>query len=58
MSKDCVYEATSRNLSEEIRWEKFEKRLVDYKGLVLFICDGVPKFELLRISAREVPMTT
>ena len=53
MSTEEVYSATSRNLSKEIRREIFEKSLVDYKGLMLFIGVGVPKFELLDNPARE-----
>ena len=53
VSTEEVYSATSRNLFKEIRREIFEKSLVDYKGLMLFIGVGVPKFELLDNSARE-----
>ena len=53
MSIEGVYRATSRNLLKEIRRVKFEKSLVDYKGLMLFIGGRVPKFELLGTLARE-----
>ena len=52
-----VYRATSRNLLKEIRLENFEKSLVDYKGLMLFIVGRVPKIELLGTPAREFPKT-
>ena len=57
MSTEEVYSATSRNLFKEIRREIFEKSLVDYKGLMLFIGVGVPKFELLDNPAREILKT-
>ena len=57
MSTEEVYSATSRNLFKEIRREIFEKSLVDYKGLMLFIGVGVPKFELLDNPAREFSET-
>ena len=57
MSTEEVYSATSRNRFKEIRWEIFEKSLVDYKGLMLFIGVGVPKFELLDNPARELLKT-
>ena len=57
MSTKGVYRATSRNLLKEIRWEIFEKSLVDYKGLMLFIGGGVPKFELLDTPTREFSKT-
>ena len=53
VSTEEVYSATSRNLFKEIRREIFVKSLVDYKGLMLFIGVGVPKFELLDNPARE-----
>ena len=52
-----VSRATSRNLLKEIRREYFEKSLVDYKGLMLFIGGRVPKFELLCTLAREISKT-
>ena len=57
MSTEEVYSATSRNLLKEIRREIFEKSLVDYKGLMLFIGGGVHKFELLGTPARESSKT-
>ena len=53
MSTKVVYREISRNLFKEIRREIFEKRFVDYKGLMLFIGGGVPKSELLSTPARE-----
>ena len=58
MSKEGVYRATSKNLLKEIRREYFEKSLVDYKGLMLFIGGGVPKFKLLSTPAREFSKTS
>ena len=57
MSAEGVYRATSRNLLKEIRRENFEKSLVDYEGLMLFIGGGEPKFELLDTPAREFAKT-
>ena len=57
MSIEGVYRTTSRNLLKEIRREFFYKSLVDYKGLMLFIGGGVPKFELLGTPAREFSKT-
>ena len=57
MSTEGVYRETSRDLLKEIRREIFEKSLVDYKGLMLFIGGRVPKFELLDTPAREFPKT-
>ena len=53
MSTEGVYRTTNRNLLKEIRRENFEKSLVDYKGIMLFIGVGVPKFELLVSPARK-----
>ena len=53
MSIEGVYRATSRNLFKEIRRENFEKCLVDYKRLMLFIGDEkslVEKGALLRTN--------
>ena len=53
MSIEGVYRATSRNLLKEIRRENFEKCLVDYKRLMLFIGDEkslVEKGALLRTN--------
>ena len=53
MSIEGVYRATSRNLLKEIRRENFEKSLVDYKRLMLFIGDEkslVEKGALLRTN--------
>ena len=47
VSIEDIYRATSRNLLKEIRRENFEKSLVGYKRLMLFIGGRVPKFELL-----------
>ena len=55
VSIEDVYRATSRELLKEIHQEFFEKSLVDYKGHMLFIGGGVPKFELLGTPARELP---
>ena len=57
MSIEGVYRATRRNLLKEIRRENFEKSLVDYKGLMLFIGGRVPKFELLGTPVREYSKT-
>ena len=57
MSTKVVYREISRNLFKEIRREIFEKSLVDYKGLMLFIGGGVPKSELLGTPAREFSKT-
>ena len=57
MSTKVVYREISRNLFKEIRREIFEKSLVDYKGLMLFIGAGVPKSELLGTQAREFSKT-
>ena len=53
MSIEGVYRVTSRNLSKKIRRENFEKCLVDYKRLMLFIGDEkslVEKGALLRTN--------
>ena len=57
VSIEGVYRASSRNLFKDIRRENYEKSLVDYKGLMLFIGGGVPKFELLGTPARESSKT-
>ena len=57
MSTEGVYRETNRNFIKEIRREIFEKSLVDYIGLMLFIGGGVPKFELLGTPAREFSKT-
>ena len=57
MSIKVLYIPTSRNVLKEIRREKFEKSLVDYKGLMLFIGGGVHKFGLLGTPAREFRKT-
>ena len=57
VSIEGVYRATSRNLLKEIRRVNFEKSIVDYKGLMLFIGGGVPKFELLGTPARDFSKT-
>ena len=57
MSTEGIYRATSRTLLKQIRREIFEKSLVDYKGHMLFIGSGVPKFELLGTPAREFSKT-
>ena len=57
MSTEDVYRETSRNLFKRNSSENFEKSLVDYKGLMLFIGGGVPKFELLDTPAGEFPKT-
>ena len=57
MSIEGVYRATSRNLLKEIRRENFEKSLVDFKELMLFIGGRVPMFELLVSQAREFSKT-
>ena len=57
LSIEGVYRATSKNLFKEIRRENLEKSIVDYKGLMLFIGGGVPKFELLGTPAREFTKT-
>ena len=45
------------NLQESFKRDTFEKGLVDYKGLMLFIGGGVPKFEFLDTPAREFSKT-
>ena len=57
MSTKVEYREISRNLFKEICREIFEKCLVDYKGLMLFIGGGVPKSELLDTPAREFSKT-
>ena len=57
VSIEGVYRATSRNLLKEIRRVNFEKCLVDYKGLMLSIRGGVPRFALLGTPAREFAKT-
>ena len=53
MSIEGIYRAACKNLFKEVHWEKFEKSLGDYKGLMLFIGGEVPKFELLRTPATD-----
>ena len=53
MNIEGVYRPTSRNRLKEIRGENFEKSLVDYEGLMLFIGGGVPKFGILGTPVRE-----
>ena len=61
MSTEGVYRATSRNLLKEIRRENFEKCLVDYKRLMLFIGDEkslVEKGALCSLRLRRASSVT